>query len=476
VVITTPAGYTLRLPGDADESRKVLVERERIAAGNIRDAIVRRQRQVFEQAATQAIAARFARNTCNLALEVIGKVVTAYRSQPIRQVADATPEQRRELADLIDASRLPALMPTLARLAWWCGPVLMIPWPDGDAVRWQWYQPSKTAVVRRGDDVVAAAVTVGKVDGATEVHLADELGLMRLLVWPSGDTRVLAEVPAPRCLAVEVRTRPIDPGGDDAAFGAPLHDAAVDAGVVEADLAARRKSQSGKQMLTKGRLFGNTQDAVGPQPISQQIVAFDEGAIELGAEEDAVVLDLNTPPDTFIRHIEHLTTKCLAAYGLELAAPLNNAMTFELSGASLATERHTQALELAACERQAIAALIEGAEAWGYASNLPRGRILVFFQEQHAVSDPLRREELYKAKAARGGTNPVEAYMLDHPGATVDEAEAAVAENIRRTTEITGALADRRALSPANAPQVIYETEAQTTGREGGSARGGASA
>lgn len=66
--------------------------------------------------------------------------------------------------------------------------------------------------------------------------------------------------------------------------------------------------------------------------------------------------------------------------------------------------------------------------------------------------------------------------MLDHPGATVDEAEAAVAENIRRTTEITGALASRQAASPTNAPQVIYETAAQITGREGGSARGGASA
>lgn len=476
MVITTPAGYTLRLPGDADESRKVLVERERIAAGNIRDAIVRRQRQVFEQAATQAIAARFARNTCNLALEVIGKVVTAYRSQPIRQVVDATPDQRRQLADLIDASRLPAVMPSLARLSWWCGPVLMIPWPDGDAVRWQWYPPSRTAVVRRGDSVVAAAALVGKVDGADEVHIADEAGLVRLLVWPSGDTRVLSELSTPRCLAVEVRTRPIDPTGDDTAFGNPLHDAAVDAGLVEADLAARRKSQSGKQLATTGRIFSNAQDSVGTQPIHQQIVSFDEGALEFAENESAVVLDLNTPPDTFIKHIEHITTKCLAAYGLELAAPLNNAMTFELSGASLATERHTQALELAACERQAIAALIDGAEAWGYASDLPRGRILVFFQEQHAVSDPLRREELYKSKAARGGTNPVEAYMLDHPGATVDEAEAAVAENIRRTTEITGALASRQAASPTNAPQVIYETAAQITGREGGSARGGASA
>lgn len=476
MVITTPAGYTLRLPGDADESRKVLVERERIAAGNIRDAIVRRQRQVFEQAATQAIAARFARNTCNLALAVIGKVVTAYRSQPIRQVVDATPDQRRQLADLIDASRLPAVMPSLARLSWWCGPVLMIPRPDGDAVRWQWYPPSRTAVVRRGDSVVAAAALVGKVDGADEVHIADEAGLVRLLVWPSGDTRVLSELSTPRCLAVEVRTRPIDPTGDDTAFGNPLHDAAVDAGLVEADLAARRKSQSGKQLATTGRIFSNAQDSVGTQPIHQQIVSFDEGALEFAENESAVVLDLNTPPDTFITHIEHITTKCLAAYGLELAAPLNNAMTFELSGASLATERHTQALELAACERQAIAALIDGAEAWGYASDLPRGRILVFFQEQHAVSDPLRREELYKSKAARGGTNPVEAYMLDHPGATVDEAEAAVAENIRRTTEITGALASRQAASPTNAPQVIYETAAQITGREGGSARGGASA
>ena len=476
MVITTPAGYVLQLPGTADESRKVLAERERIAAGNIRDAVIRRQGEVYMQAATRAMAARFARNTCNLALEVVGKVVTAYRSQPIRQVVDATPDQRRQLADLIDASRLPAVMPSLARLSWWCGPVLMLPWPDGDAVRWQWYPPSRTAVVRRGDSVVAAAALVGKVDGADEVHIADETGLVRLLVWPSGDTRVLAELPMSRCLAVEVRTRPIDPTGDDTAFGNPLHDAAVDAGYVEADLAARRKSQSGKQLATTGRVFSNAQDSVGTQPIHQQIVSFDEGALEFAENETAVVLDLNTPPDTFIRHIEHITTKCLAAYGLELAAPLNNAMTFELSGASLATERHTQALELAACERQAIAALIDGAEAWGYAAGLPRGRILVFFQEQHAVSDPLRREELYKAKAARGGTNPVEAYMLDHPGATVDEAEAAVAENIRRTTEITGALADRRALSPANAPQVIYETEAQTTGREGGSARGGASA
>lgn len=476
VRVTTPEGYTLDLVSATDDARQVLVEREKIAKGSIRDAVVKRQRELYQQAATQALAARFARNTVNLALEVVGKVVTAYRSQPIRSVAGATPEQHREVADLIDRSRMPAIMPTLARLSWWCGPVLMVPWPDGDAVRWQWYPPSTCTVLRRGDEVVAAGAIVGYRERLAEVHVVDGAGMLRLLVAPNGDAEVIAAYPTPRCFAVEVRTRPLDPTGDDLAFGNPLHDAAVDAGFVQADLSARRKAQSGKQLITQGRLFGITQDSVGTQPIHQQVVDFSEGALEMGSDEQAAVIDLNTPPDTFIAHLNHITSRCLAAYGLELAAPLNNAMTFELSGASIATERHSQALELAAVERRAIATLLDAAEAWGYATGLPRGRVLVYFAEQHAVADPLRREELYKAKAARGGTNPVEAYMLDHPGVTPDEAEAAVQENIRRTTEITAELAARQAASPTNAPRVVFETEEQITGREGGQARGGAQA
>lgn len=477
MLITTPQGYSLEILDATARDRKVLAEREQIAKGKIRDAVVRRQAELYQQPATQAIAARYATNAVNLALAVIGKVVTAYRSQPIRSVLGATPEQHREVADVIERSRMPGIMPTLARLSWWCGPVLMLPWPDGDAVRWQWYPPSTCTVLRRGDEVIAAAAVVRETKEGAEVHVVDGAGLLRLLVAPNGDTTVTAAIPTPRCFAVEVRTRPLDPTGDDLAFGSILHDAAVQAGFVEADLAARRKAQSGKQLITQGRLFGVPADsAKAAGPIHQQVVDFSEGALEMGADEQAAVIDLNTPPSTFIEHIDHITTQCLAAYGLELAAPLNNAQTFELSGASIATERNGQALELAAVERRAIATLIEAAEVWGYASGLPRGRVLVYFAEQHAVADPLRREELYKAKAARGGTNPVEAYMLDHPGVTPEEAEAAVQENIRRTTEITSELAARQAVSPDNAPRVIFETEEQITGREGGLARGGATA
>ena len=472
--ITTPTGYTLEVAGPSDPSRAELAERERIAKGRIRGAVQRRQGELYQQAATVALARRYASNAVNLALEVVGKVVTAYRSQPIRTVAGATPEQDRQVAEVVERSGLPALMPALARLAWWCGPVLMMPWPAGDAVRWRWYRPSACTVLRRGDEVLAAAAVVREEGHLVEVHVADAAGLLRLLVAQNGSFEVLEEVATPRCYAVEVRTRPLDPEGDDTAFGAVLHDAAVEAGFVEADLAARRKAQSGKQLITQGRLFGVPEDsAKASAPIHQQVVDFSEGALEMGADEQAAVIDLNTPPTTFIEHLAHITTRCLAAYGLELAAPLNNAQTFELSAASIATERATQARELAAVEREAIGVVLEASEAWGYANGLPVGDVVVFFAEQHAVSDPLRREALYSAKAARGGTNPVEAYMLDHPGITASEAEEAVRANILRTTEITSELAARRAVSPDNEPRVLLESYAQITGRRGGLTRGG---
>ena len=157
------------------------------------------------------------------------------------------------------------------------------------------------------------------------------------------------------------------------------------------------------------------------------------------------------------------------------APPAQQRDDLRASGASIATERHSQALELAAVERRAIATLLDAAEAWGYATGLPRGRVLVYFAEQHAVADPLRREEP-GGQRRRGGTNPVEAYMLDHPGVTPDEAEAAVQENIRRTTEITAEPAARQAASPTNAPSRRLRDRGVITGREGGQARGGAQA
>ena len=462
----------LAFDGDA---RAKLGERLEINAGRMTAAVQRRQRELYQQPDTQKLAAPYARDVANLALQVSTKVVTAYRSQPIRGVADATPDQRRALAKVIKSSLLPGLMPWAARTSWWCGPVLLIPWPspDGTEIRWRAHGASLTAVVRDGVDVVAA-MAVERFHPTSRaplyVAVADSTGVYRLELDRDGSTgRVLESYPAPRCLAVEVRTRPhdpVDPTGE--AYGNPLHDATVDAGFTWADMSWRRKAQSGKQAVLGGRTFGNQQDSISAHGPEQQV--FDpEGAVLLGDGEALNILDLDTSPSNFVAHLAAITATTLANYGLDLAAPLNSAMTFEISAASIATERAIQTLHLTEAEERAVAATRDAANLWCGAS-LPLGDAVVLFAEQHAVSDPLRREELYAKKAARGGTNPIQAYMLDHPGVTEDDAREAVMSNIAETTAITATLAARNAPLPANVDtsSVLYETPAQINGRAGG--------
>ena len=74
VRVTTPEGYTLDLVSATDDARQVLtVERARRSPRIDRVVAVVRQRELYQQAATQALAARFAHNTVNLALEVVGR-------------------------------------------------------------------------------------------------------------------------------------------------------------------------------------------------------------------------------------------------------------------------------------------------------------------------------------------------------------------------------------------------------------------
>ena len=156
-----PRATRADLVSATDDARQVpsRVRRDRSA-----DAVVKRQRELYQQAATpRRLRPGLPRQHGEPRAEVVGKVVTAYRSQPIRSVAGATPEQHREVADPSTA-RMPAIKAD-ARAVGGAARCLMVPHGLTATHRWQWYPPSTCTVLRRGDEVVAAGAIVGYREG-----------------------------------------------------------------------------------------------------------------------------------------------------------------------------------------------------------------------------------------------------------------------------------------------------------------------
>lgn len=453
---------------------------------NIRRALVRRQmlRGRLAPIVYSAIEKRyqsedvrerllpFCSSSMNVAKQVAEKVVTVYRHNPMRTRGDGPQDA---FWSLLRESRLPQLAGGIAREAWFAGPVFVMPLvaPDGTMHLKRW-GAGLTTVVYSGYSVerFMGVDAVDEQGSPLEWWYADRDVVGHFVrKGNSAEQVALYEHGVGRTPVVEWRAHPMepdDPLGLD--FGDSLQDATVEAGVAYTALQYTRKAQHFKLPMSKARKFGPDEAHLTTGPPQQ---AMDpEGGIRLGEDEALEIADFDLNPDNAIRQMTFTISTTLQHYGLELAAPLNVSLQVEISLASTQAHRAeimqwAQPADEATCDL-----IVDVARASGHASAaaIVDAATNVQFPEIALVADPVRREELYERQAARGGTNPVEAYMLDHPGVSAAEAEGAIRRNIDLTTEITSRLADRRALSPDNVERgaVVFESDSQQNGRIGG--------
>lgn len=465
-----PTGPLTFDPKSPDIKRAQL--RRMMLRGRLAPIVVAAVEERYKTADVRERLRPFCSSSMNVAKQVAEKVVTVYRHNPMRTRGDGPQEA---FWALLKESRLPRLTAGVAREAWFAGPVYVMPVvaPDGTMHLKRW--GSGFVTVEHAGYSIERFVGVDAVDQngkPLEWWYADRqhVGHYRQ-AGSKAEPVAVYEHGLDRCPVVEWRAHPMetdDPLGLD--FGDSLQDATVEAGVAYAALQYTRKAQHYKLPLTKSRKFGPDEAHLTGGP--EQQVMDPEGGIRLGEDEALEIADFDLDPANAIRQMTFTISTTLQHYGLELAAPLNVSLQVEISLASTLAHRKeilewAQPADAATCDL-----IVDVARAGGHrlAAAIADDETTVQFPEQALVADPIRREDLYEKQAARGGTNPVEAYMLDHPGVSAEEAEAAIQRNIDLTTKITSALADRRALAPDNVTRsaVVYESDSQQTGRIGG--------
>lgn len=392
----------------------------------------------------------FVSSSLNVAKQVVERVVTVYSVSP-RRTKGSGPQS--DFWKIIEESQLPQIAGDLARQAWFAGPVYVMPVMDLDgSLHLKRWGAGHVSVAYAGYRI-SAILAVEEVDRSgnpTAYWYADDVMVGRYRqVGSKIETISEYEHGLSRCPVVEWRAHPMevdDHLGLD--YGEALQDATLEAGVVYAGLQYARKAQNYKVPVVKSRKYGPDESHLTQAPAQQTIDP--EGGIVLGEDEALDIVDYDLSPANAQQQIAFIVSSALQHYGLELTAPLNVSLQVEISLSSTLAHRNEILRWAAPADAQTCDLIVEVAKAGGHplADAIEDAPTTVQFPEQALIADPLRREELYALQAARGGTNPVEAYMLDHPGSSYEEAEVAVQKNIELVTAVTSAMSERRAPSP----------------------------
>lgn len=496
-------------PSEDSQRKQLSLDRLLMLEGEWASLVRKRITQVFDDGPTLQRVLRFASTSLNVAASILRPLSTAYDPPPRRFVAGASDEIDAAFADLVRSSKINVLGPQLNYIANFVGVVAVAPILTSEGVTLQvWYphqldlswrqwapmtspdsvcvtlykQPSMYAgygSYQAGvESNVRGYVTVDSEswayygpDGQPSPELAMMVGgLPGDHVIPHG----LGYLPVSF-----FRTRP--PGFDFWGLGQTrgLYDATLEAALVYSIFSWVRKYQN-RRVAT----FGFTDSAQGDEIDAPDQQPLDpENALQLGPSEAFNSYDLDTPPKRFIEHLDFILDRQADQWGLPPASVGLDAGNSELSVSVAATK-------LLAIRSGQIPFMIDAEEhlwrtvwdlasrtdtSWGEAFRSDpeaRNRITVEFPAQSLVDDPVRREELYRQRASRGGTNPIEAIQADHPHLTREQARAQYEENLRILAETNEALARVGGQAANQTTQATLahgiESISQITGREGG--------
>lgn len=502
----TAAGWS---PSEDQLRKQQSLDRLMMLEGEWESLVRKRITGVFDDGPTLQRVLRFASTSLNVAASILRPLSTAYDPPPRRFVAGASDEIDDAFAELVKSSKISVLAPQWNFVANFVGVVAVAPILTTEGVTLSVFYPHQLdcqwrqwAPMVAPDSVCVTLYKQPSVYTGYGMQAAGASDNVRGYVtvdsecWayfdgqgqPSPELALLAgaqpgDYVIPHGLGYLpvsfVRTRP--PGFDFYGLGQTrgLYDATLEAALVYAIFSWTRKYQSRKVAT-----FGFTDSAQDDEITAPDQQPLDpEHALQLGPSEAFNVYDLDVPPERFIRHIQWIIDAQADQWGLPPASVGLEAGNSELSVSVAATKllaiRSGQIPFFVDAETHLWRTVWDLASrtntSWGEAFRSDpdaRSRITIEFPAQSLVDDPVRREELYKQRAARGGTNPIEQIQADHPHLTKEQARAQYEENLRILAETNEALARVGGQAANQTTQATLahgvQSIAQIDGREGG--------
>lgn len=520
-------------PTEERERKRIAYERLQVLEGMWKYLVVRKLTKDFEDPPTRARVVRHASVALNIARGLMEPVSNAYNTPPRRFLARGRGRNQRALKldtvyrDLVGESRIRVLAPDWNLRANYVGLVAVAPVYRRDAASGETkltlesYYPHQLDFQWGPNGIhqppVAALITIYRHRGTTDSGRVSqspytEHGLVEAYDQLSSDVLGYVHVDAERWMyfdagGVASVDLAVQAGGATTlseiqhdlgelpltvfttghgaldwwnAFRAQgLHDATLDAACIYATMRWVRKAQN-RRVAT----YGFTDQAQDGDIDDDGSVLDPETPVRLKPTETFNTYSLDTSPEGFIKDIRFILDTQADAFGIP-----SSDVGLESNGSDLAvTVRQTR---LTALRTKQVPFFMEAeADLWSKAWRLGAksthegaaqmrrnetvvdDSLRVEFPELNLADDPVRREQVYKLRLSRGGTNPIEQIQIDQPHLTFQEAQEQFEENLAVTRFANEQLA-RIGGASAGATTRFTQAEgvqssAQETGRVGG--------
>lgn len=419
---------------------------------------------------------KFVDDAPNLLQRVADRLAVAYKIPPQRSIGRTG---GKDYVDAVRTSRLDTVLRQVSRLAFVAGKVWVTPVQRGDSkvLGYEVITPDRVVQVWHGDDPHnpdVLAYRIGAEDpkapgasmGPTYV-VQDAEGWLTL----DGHGDPLTRRPNPTGEVMHTLWRVTEPHPDDWwdwRRNEKLVASTLEAARVWAAMGYVRSQQNRKLLTIVAEDRDKIPDGQVTEPHDAVVLEAEAGTAELKA------VDFDTGIDKFRDELRMHAEAAVEPFGIPVSLVDPSASADDLSNTSdLAASKQYQALAevrdghlefLRQSERDlavAVSRLI------GSNPEQVRRNFQITFPPLTYADHPLKRQEIYVGAIKLGLMDHADAYQLENPGTTRDEAKAAVLEKIEQRNEFNRLLADRNI--PAD-PMHEGEPVTARQGRIGGQA------
>lgn len=463
----------------SDSTRKGLMRRrEMILTEEFGPVITAHLQKTFYNPEITTRIGRHVSTEVNLGADITRAIACVYKVPPVRRFREGTDDENKALIKINELTRWSSKAEHINRLAWFTGPVLEVPHVSGGKLTRRVIPGSQVDVQMSDDDPLGHPVAcayrwferdqwVIKALDDVNAYTFDKEG-SRLRVEPHGITDADG---SPRMPATLWRFDDPTNIGDywSCHRNERLVAATTTAGMTYTKMDWVRKGQDRNLMIAMGNLenlsAGTGMDNETP-------------ATWMVGERDEMpkfeVADISTSVDEFIKHIKYTSQTQIQGFGIPASA-INfsfgdgDAVVMELSlqHDQLTQVRNKQIRYAHDAEVRSQYNLYAVAKQANHpaAENLPSDpadfaeRLSIEFTDLVRVEDPATVQMQQDNELKRGQTTLAHLYMEKHPELTLEEADAAVMENLERNSKYFDMMA-KREMNPAQE----HKSESEETG------------
>ena len=369
----------------------------------------------------------------NPAQDIVRRLCLVYKRGAQRSIVKGSKKVNKAMAEAYRSTMLDLLGSHLSRIAYFVGPVHLIPRIRGNRVSPDIVLPHKCEVILDADDPtgrpVAIAYLLGS-DGRVAIQ-GEDFGLTGRIV--GGALGNLEPLPGALWATLRYCTA-IDP--DDWACSwehERIKDGAIDVTVTAAVMNYVRKTQNKQLLVLTGQL---------DQLLKRQNLGDPDKPVTIPATPNATSqatlesIDFDQPVESFLAHMRFWYMALAEASGVS-AMVQGDSSTFgiQFSFDGLSELRDEQVIHTLNFERDFFAALVKLGAIDGLTLEAAQGRFQCDFGElSRNMVDPLAEQQADDWRLRHGIISVVDLVMRENPGISKDDARELMTSNLDENT------------------------------------------